>query len=90
MHWTIVSAAGRAVEAAAHGEVDMDVEPTGRRIEVAAGYRPWRHKTQCQLQQAGVAHDGVSAVAPVCPSVALCSPPSRTLRTASWWPCGHP
>jgi hypothetical protein len=50
MHATIISAAVRAVEAAAHGEVDMNVEPT-RRIEVDAGYPPWRHKTQCQLQQ---------------------------------------
>ena len=42
MYAAIISAAVRAVEAAAHGEVDMDVEPTVRRIEVAAGYRPWR------------------------------------------------
>lgn len=63
-HWTIVSVAVRAIEAAAHDKVDTDVEPTRRRIEVDAGYPPWRHKTQCQLQQGWCRTWAVSPLSP--------------------------
>jgi hypothetical protein len=57
------STTARAGEAAAGGEVDVDVQAPGRRIELAAGDRPWRHNAQRQLQQTGILHDGVSTVA---------------------------
>jgi len=71
----IGSAAGRTGEATGGGEVDVDVEPAGRGIEVAAGDRPGWHNILGQLQQAGVAHGAPSVVARACLSVAPCAAP---------------
>ena len=60
---TVGGAAGRAGEAAARREVDRDVEPLCRGVEVAAGDRPRRRQAQRQLQQVGVAHRRASALA---------------------------
>jgi hypothetical protein len=72
----------RTGEAAAGGEVDLDVEPLCRGIEVAAGHAPGRGQAQGQLQQVGVAHRRASAVARPERRLAPCSPPSSTLRAA--------
>src|SRR6478736_8941131 len=43
--------AGRAGEAAARGEVDLDVEPMCLGVKVAAAHRPRWGQSQCLLQQ---------------------------------------
>jgi hypothetical protein len=59
----IGSTATRAGEATAGSEVDVDVEPAGHCVEVAAGNGPWWREAERQLQQAGVAHVGLSVLA---------------------------
>src|SRR5207344_1302807 len=75
--------AGRAGEAAARGEVDLDVEPMCLGVKVAAAHRPRWGQSQCLLQQRGVTHVWYPALARPDVSKAPCSPPSMTLRAAS-------
>src|SRR6516162_2123904 len=49
-------AAGRAGEAAARSEVNLDVEPVCLGVKVAAAHRPRWRQPQRQLQQSGVTH----------------------------------
>src|SRR5487761_2650009 len=80
----------RAGEAAASAEVDMDVETVCLGVELATGHAPGRGQCQRKLQQVGVSHGRISAVAPTWPRLAPCSPPPgsspgagyRTLRAA--------
>ena len=60
MHRAVGRAAVRAGEAAAPGEVDLDIEPTLLGIEGAGLHHPRRDQPERQLHQIGVAHRGVS------------------------------
>src|SRR5207247_2272873 len=58
VHGTVSRAALRAWEAAAPGEVDLNIEPTLRGIERAGLDHPRRNQPEGQLHQIGVAHRG--------------------------------
>ena len=78
-------AADRAGKAAAGGEVDLDISRRAAaskslRVTDQGGTMP---RASCSRL---VSRMAVSRIAPTCPSVAPCSPPSRTLRAARRWP----
>ena len=59
VHGTIGRAALRAWEAAAPGEVDLDIEATLVGVEGASLDHPRRDQPERQLHQIGVAHRGL-------------------------------
>jgi hypothetical protein len=64
VHRAVGLAAGRAGEAAASGEVDLDVEATLVGVEGAGLDQPGRHQAQSELHEIDVAHGPL--LRPVC------------------------
>src|SRR5208283_1022384 len=82
-------AAGRAGEAAAWPEVDLDIQAMRLGVEVGAHHGPWRRQAERLLHQRRIVHAClcILSVVPASSSLAPCSPPSRTLRAAqARWP----
>ncbi len=86
----ISSTTTRAGEAASGGEVYVDVQATRHCVEVATDDRPWWRDAQRQLQQAGVAHIGLSTVdlGLTEPAAVLAAVKDAARRSAM--ACGHP
>ena len=84
-------AAHRAGKAAARREVDLDVEPVclQGRSRRAGRSRAASAPTPVAAERCRAWFD-LRHVRPSCPSLALRTPPSRTLRAASRWPAAIP
>jgi len=73
-------ATARAGKAAAGGEIEVNIQPAPRRVELAAHHAPWRRQSQRALQQLPVLHPSILARVPDGPSLPACSRPSRARR----------
>jgi hypothetical protein len=89
---TIGRAAGRAGEAAASREIQIDVEALGRRIEAAPRHRPGRLQPQRHLKQVLVLHRRLPLPgAPIAaePAAVLAAVKGQVAARAAM-ACGHP
>jgi hypothetical protein len=65
---TVRRAAGRAGEAAAGGEVDLDIQPVRLGVEIGGHHGPWRRQAERLLHQGRIVHACLSASSPWGPS----------------------
>jgi hypothetical protein len=86
-------AAGRAGEAAAGGEVDLDVQPVRFGVEVRACHGPWRRQAERLLHQRRIVHAClcILSVGPVLIQLgAVLAAVKDAARRASTVAFGHP
>lgn len=74
VHGAVGRLAVGAREPAARLEVDLDVEPLLRRVEVGGGHEPRRVDAEGKLEELGVAHVGARVGLILAPSLPPCQP----------------